>query len=120
MAGRVKVVGKNRRVPSAKRDRRAARRQLDATLQRVKRLTTGLGTVSLRNTIQAGNDRRTGASIFRFFPASPTYKVGDTVTLQMPPSTTEVHTFTFGPSNGQSEYNDVLAANLVGEVFDPR
>jgi plastocyanin len=120
MTGRVNVVGRGRGVPSARRDRRAARRQLDETLRRVKRLTTGIGTESLQNTIQAGNDRRTGATVFRFFPASPAYKVGDTVTLQMPRSTSEVHTFTFGPSNGRDAYNDVLATNLVGQVFDPR
>jgi plastocyanin len=120
MTGRVKVVGRGRSVPSVRLDRRAARRQLGETLRRVKRLTTGIGTESLQNTIQAGNDRRTGATVFRFFPASPAYKVGDTVTLQMPRSTSEVHTFTFGPSNGRDAYNDELATNLVGQVFDPR
>jgi plastocyanin len=120
MAGTVRVVGKNRRIPSARRDGRAARREQARALRRVQRLTTGLG-LSLTNTIQAGNDRRGGPTVFKFFPANPSYKVGDTVTLQMPPSSSEVHTFTFGPSNGENQYNDVLAANLLGpQGFDPR
>jgi plastocyanin len=120
MAGRVKVVGAGRRVPSAKRDRRAARRELRSMLRRVKRLSAGQGVGTLQNAIQAGNDQRSGATVFRYFPASAAFKVGDTVTLQMPPQTTEVHTFTFGPSNGKDQYVDQLAAGLVGELFDPR
>jgi plastocyanin len=120
MRGKVRVVGRNASVPSARKDRREARRQLNVALQRSQRLTTGLGTEDLQNTIQAGNDRRSGESIFRFFPAAPSYKVGTTVTLQMPPRSTEVHTFTFGPTNGRDAYNDQLANNLVTDVFDPR
>jgi len=54
MAGKVRVVGPNRSIPSARRDRR------------------------------------------------------------------EAQTFTFGPTNGNDAYNDVLAAGLLGETFDPR
>ena len=120
MAGKVRVVGRNRAIPSKRKDRREARRQQNVTLERVQQLTTGLGTEDLDKTIQAGNDRRSGATIFRFFPATPSYKVGDTVTLQMPARSTEAHTFTFGPTNGKDQYNDVLAAGLLGETFDPR
>jgi plastocyanin len=120
MTGKVKVVGADRSIPSAGDDRRAARRQQKAALQQVQRLTTGLGTEDLEKTIQAGNDRRSGATVFRFFPANPSYKVGDTVTLRMPAVSSEAHTFTFGPTNGKDAYNDQLAAGLLGEVFDPR
>jgi len=120
MAGKVRVVGRNRSIPSARRDRREARRQQNVTLERVQQLTTGLGTEDLEKTMQAGNDRRWGATVFKFFPARPSYKVGDTVTLQMAPRSTEAHTFTFGPTNGKDAYNDVLAAGLLGETFDPR
>jgi plastocyanin len=120
MTGKVKVKRRGKRVPTARQDRRAAGRQLGATLKRVQRLTTGLGAEDLQLAMQAGNDRRSGATVFRFFPQNPTYKVGDTVTLQMPAQSTEVHTFTFGPTNGKDAYNDQLAAGLLGEVFDPR
>jgi plastocyanin len=119
-AGTVKVVGRNKRIPSARQDRRAAQRELNRALNSVEQLTTGEG-LTLDKTIQAGNDRRSGPSIFKFFPADSSYKVGDTVTLQMPPSTTEVHTFTFGPINGKDAYVDQLAAGLIGPAgFDPR
>jgi plastocyanin len=115
MQGTVRVVGKNRRIPSARRDRRAARREQARALNAVERLTTGAG-LNLANTMQAGNDRLGGATVFRFFPANPTYKVGDTVTLQMPPRSSEVHTFTFGPE----PYVTQLVENLIGQFLDPR
>ena len=37
----------------------------------------------------------------------------------MPPSSSEVHSFTFGPSNGQDQYVDQIAATLLGPVFNP-
>ena len=119
MTGKVRVRGRGRAIPTARQDRRAKRRETATALRAVRRLTTGSG-LTLDKTIQAGNDRRWGPTIFKFFPAQPTFKVGDTVTLQMPPSSTEVHTFTFGPTNGRDAYLDQLAANLVGESFDPR
>ena len=120
MKGKVRVVGRSRSIPTAASDRRAAKRQQQATLDRVLRLTTGLGTEDLQKTIQAGNDRAGGATIFRFFPANPSYRVGDTVTLQMPASSSEAHTFTFGPTNGKDAYNDQIANTLLGETFEPR
>lgn len=120
MAGEVRVVGRGRRIPTVAKDRRAARREQKAALEDVQHLTTGAGTESLTKTIQAGNDTADGVSIFRFFPSAPAFKVGDTVTLQMPAATSEVHTLTFGPTNGKDLYNDQLAASLLGPVFDPR
>jgi plastocyanin len=120
MAGKVKVVGAARTIPSARKDKRAAAREVKATLERVQRLTTGLGTEDLDKTIQAGNDRLSGATVYRFFPPNPTYKVGDTVTLRMSPNSTEAHTLTFGPTNGKDAYNDVLAASFEGPAPDAR
>ena len=113
MEGTVKVVGKDADIPSAKKDKKAAKNELDATLRQVKRLATGPG--SIGKAIQAGNDRRSGATIFKFFPQNPSFKVGDTVTLQMPTRSTEVHTFTLGPD----AYNEQIADTLLGPVFNP-
>jgi plastocyanin len=115
MAGKVKVVGRRRAIPSRRADKRAANREQAGALSAVQRLTTGSG-LTLTNTLQAGNDRRSGPSIFKFFPANPTFKVGDTVTLQMPPQSSEVHTFTFGPK----AYTDQVALGLQAQVLDPR
>jgi plastocyanin len=115
MAGSVRVVGKKKTIPSKDQDKRAANREQAATLGAVQRLTTGTN-LNLTNTLQAGNDRRTGPTVFKFFPANPSFKVGDTVTLQMAPTSSEVHTFTFGPD----AYVTALVDNLVGQVIDPR
>ena len=119
MVGQVRVVGAKKDIPSAKQDKKAAKAQLAGTLGEVKRLSAGEG-LNLQNTIQAGNDRLSGATVYKFFPASATFKVGSTVTLQMAPTTSEVHTFTFGPSNGKDLYVDQLVGSLLGPVFDPR
>jgi plastocyanin len=119
MTGSVKVVAKSRRVPSARADRREARRQQKVLLQRAVRLSQGIGTEDLAKTIQAGNDRRSGETIFKFFPANPTFKVGDTATLQIASSSTDVHSITFGPTNGKDAYVDQVA-EAFGASFDPR
>ena len=120
MAGKVRVLGRKRSIPSARKDRRAARRQQRRALERVQALASGIGTEDLVNTILAGNDRRSGPTVFRYFPRSPTFHVGDPIELRMPASTSESHTFTFGPTNGKNLYNDQLAAVLFGPVIDPR
>jgi len=120
MDAKVKVVKPGRPIPSAKKDAKAAKKELVKVLKRVKALSAGQGTDDLQNAIQAGNDRAGGATVFKFFPASATVKAGDTITLQMPPSSSEVHSFTFGPSNGTDQYVDVLAQQLIGQYFDPR
>jgi plastocyanin len=120
MEGTVRVVGRGRRIPTVAKDKRVARREQKAALARVLDLSTGAGTESLVKTIQAGNDEASGATVFKFFPAAPSYKVGDTVTLQMSAASSEAHTFSFGPTNGQNLYLDQLAAAFLGAELEPR
>ena len=120
MGGTVKVVKKSKSIPSARADKRAAAKAIQKQLNQVRVLVTGTNLSLNNSTIQAGNDLRSGATIYKFFPANLTVKTGTTVTLQMPPSTTEVHTFTFGPINGKDAYVDQLANNLIGATIDPR
>lgn len=115
MTGNVRVKRRSARIPSARKDKRTARRELARSLNAVERLATG-SNLNLTNTIQAGNDRSSGPTVFKFFPASPSYKVGDTVTLQMPPQSGEVHTFTFGPE----PYLTQLVDSLLGPVLNPQ
>ena len=117
MQGAVRVVGGRGRVPSARKDRRQARREQRTLLQRAQRRSTGTGAGNLQNILQAGNDDRRGTAIFKFFPEDPSFRVGDVVTLRMSPRSTEVHTITFGPSNGQNAYNDLLATNFITPVM---
>jgi plastocyanin len=111
MDGTVKVKGRRARVPGARKDRRAARKEQQAALRRAQRLTRGPG--RLNKIVQAGNDDRRGTAIFKFFPAKPAFKVGDVVTMRMPRRSPEVHTVTFGPSNGENLYVDQIAAAFI-------
>jgi plastocyanin len=120
MAMKVKVVKDSKEIPTKSENKKEAKREQKVALQRVQSLTTGIGTEELAKTIQAGNDKRSGATVYKFFPQNPTYKVGDVVTLQMSPGSTEVHTFSFGPTNGSDQYLDVLAAgNIAPDPADP-
>jgi plastocyanin len=113
MRGTVKVVGRRGQVPLARKDRRQARREQQNMLRTTQRRASGAGLPALQNTLQAGNDDRRGTAIFKYFPANASFHVGDAVTLRMPPRSTEVHTFTFGPTNGRNAYNDLLATNFI-------
>jgi len=115
MDAKVKVVKPGRPIPSAKKDRKAAKKELAKALKKTEQLSAGQGTGDLQNAIQAGNDRAGGATVFKFFPASATVKAGDAITLQMPPSSSEVHSFTFGPE----DYVTGIADTLLGPVFNP-
>ena len=119
MDAKVKVVKPGRPIPSAKKDRKAAKKEQRKALKKTQKLSAGQGTGDLQNAIQAGNDRAGGATVFKFFPANAAVKVGQTITLQMPPSSSEVHSFTFGPSNDKDLYVDQIATRLLGPVFDP-
>jgi plastocyanin len=117
MKAKVKVVKPSASIPSAKKDKKQAKKELNNTLKQVQNRTNGPS--GLQATIQAGNDKAGGATIFKFFPQNAAAKVGETLTLQMPPSSSEVHSFTFGPSNGNDQYVDKVAQTLIGPVFNP-
>ena len=131
MKGAVRVVGRRARVPSRRQDRNAAAREMVARLDAAEQLTEGENLQNLQNTIQAGNDDARGTAVFKFFPAEASVRVGDIVTMRMPRRTTEVHTFTFGPSNGDDLYVDQIANEFITPIpgggggppvlgFDPR
>ena len=122
MAGTVKVV-KHRAARSRRRatDKRAARRELARTLRRSKRLTTGTGW----NARQARSRRATTGAAARPCSSSsrPTRRSrsATTVTLQMPPRTTEVHTFTLRADQRQGRVRRPdRRRTCSGAVFDPR
>ena len=119
MKGKVRVLGKGKRVPSAKADERAIENQIDAAmaeLKRVNKTTVGNGV------IQIGGSGKEGIESYNFFPAKSTVALGTTVTFQMPPGSVEVHTATTGPGNPEKQpksYLGQVAASFQREVFDP-
>jgi plastocyanin len=116
MHATVRVLKRRSSGPSAKVDRRQAKREQRILLRRAQRRTSGVGASLPANTAQAGNDDRDGTAIFKFFPADLKVKAGATVALRMSPRTTEDHTFTFGPINGKDAYVDQIAANFISPV----
>ena len=95
MKGTVKVVAKGKAVPSAAADRKAVKAEFAKDVAQATKDAKFAGPAG--NAVQAGNDSKNTA-ILRFFPAKKTVPVGTTVTLSMPPTTAEIHTFSFGPA----------------------
>jgi plastocyanin len=96
MKGKVKVVKAGKAVPTAKADKKASAGEFAKLVAALTKNGKFAGPAG--NVVQAGNDT-TEASLFRFFPAKKQVPVGTTVTLQMPPKTSELHTFSFGPAD---------------------
>jgi plastocyanin len=92
MAGRVRVLARNRPVPSAREDRRAAAAELRRAVAQSRSLARFTPT---GNNVVGGHDRGPVAW-FRFFPSTKTISVGQTVRFSVS-STSEIHTVRFGP-----------------------
>jgi len=120
--GSVKVVGKGRAIPSAKANRKAAKREYAKDVKRLIKDAKFSGPAG--NEILAGNDT-TRTTLFRYFPAKKSVPVGTTVTLSMPAKTSEIHTFSFGPPDYLKGIADAFVmpdpANPTGPptVFNP-
>jgi len=122
MKGSVKVVAKDKRVPTAGQDRRAAAREFrkaQVTAAKLVRVKPPAATV------QGGSDKNPVAWL-RFFPKTLNVKVGQPVKVQVPGSQ-EPHTFSFGPEDYLKEILKTQIApvpNPAGGppalVFDPR
>jgi plastocyanin len=97
MAGSVKVLARNRPVPSAREDRRAAVAQLERAVERSRQLARFTPT---GNSVVGGHDRGEVAW-FRFFPRTRTVSVGQSVRFSVS-STSEIHTVRFGPDAWRS------------------
>jgi plastocyanin len=103
MRARVKVVKKGKKVPSAAADRKAAKREFAARAKRVIADSKFQGPAG--NQVDAGHDT-INTSLLRFFPAKKTVPVGSTVTLALTRTTSEIHTFSFGPPDYLKKISD--------------
>jgi plastocyanin len=92
MDGRVKVLPKSARIPSARADRKARIAEFAAALKRSKKLAKLKPT---GNNVVAGSDKG-DVAWFRFFPATRTIKAGEAVRFSIT-SKSEIHTMSFGP-----------------------
>ena len=120
MKGTITVKAKGKKVPSARADRKALRRQLSVALKTAKGLSKA---TTPADTIDVGVAGKHGEEFFGFVPNAVTVPVGKTLTFTMSPGSKDVHTATTGPGNPETEPNSYLGqveAGFQAPVFDPR
>jgi plastocyanin len=110
MAGTVRVVPRNRAVPSGAADRRARRAEMSRAVKRGRQL--GKFSPSAPNVV-AGHDRGTVAW-FRFFPRTTTISAGQSLHFSID-STSEIHTVAFGPEG----YRNQIEGDLIRATPQP-
>jgi plastocyanin len=121
MSGVVSVKGKRAKVPSAKADKRAVRKQVAASLKVAKELPK---TKAPAGTIEVGVAGPNGEEFFGMVPNAVTVPTGTTLTFRMSPRSYDVHTATAGQGNPEQDPNSYLGQLAKtfedGRVFDPR
>jgi plastocyanin len=110
MEGKVTVVAKNKRIPSAKADAARAKTQLASALTSLKKLDKKAAPTG--DVVVAGPDSKAD-TLFRYTPAKKTVKAGTTLTLTMTQGTRETHTFTFSKDTNELE---TLAKNFIAPL----
>ena len=103
----VKVVGRNKRIPTNRANTRAAKKEYARVVKRLIQDDKFQG--RLGNAVEAGHDTLS-TTFFRFFPATKNVPVGTSVTFLMSPKTTEVHTISFGPADYLKQVADTFIA----------
>jgi plastocyanin len=118
MKGTVKVLAKNKKVPSANADAAAQKKQVSTAVANAKKLGT---TTAPANTISVGASSSDGVERFGFFPSTLNVPVGTTVKFQMSAKSRDLHTATTGPGDPEKEpksYLGTLAGSLQGAAFN--
>jgi plastocyanin len=105
MKGKVTVVRPGSKIPSAKADAKAVKKQVAAALKEAKQLQT---TFLPKDTIQLGNGGRTGVEILAMYPGTITVPVGTVLTFQMSRFSVAAHTATTGPGDPLREPDSFL------------
>lgn len=119
MKGKVRVVGKSKRVPSTAADKATVKKQIAAVLKAAKPLPA---TKAPANTVIMGPQGKGGAAYFGFAPSRLTVPAGTSVTFRMPTGSYEDHTATFGPGDPEKQpgsYLGKLSASLQSPASDP-
>jgi plastocyanin len=119
MVGSVTVAKKGAKVPTAKQDAAAVKKQADAAVKAAKGLeSTNPGA----NTVDLGVAAKGGVEYFGMAPSNLTVPAGTTVKFQMTKGSYEAHTATFGPGNIEDpqSYVGAIAASFESPAIDPR
>jgi plastocyanin len=119
MQGTITVAKKGAKVPTAKQDAAAVKKQADAAVKAAKGLEdTNPGA----NTVDLGVAAKGGVEYFGMVPSTLTVPKGTTVKFQMTKGSYEAHTATFGPGdiNDPRSYLGAIAASFESPAIDPR
>jgi plastocyanin len=124
MKGTVKVLAKKKRVPTAKADAKALKKQIARDFKVAKTLKQ----VPLpANTVDVGSAGKYGVEYFGYLPKVLTVPVGTPVTFRMTPDSFEDHTATTSAANADPENPanantplGTIAASFFSTQFDPR
>ncbi|MCW2997063.1 MAG: hypothetical protein JWN65_612 [Solirubrobacterales bacterium] len=118
MKGSIRVVPRNRAIPSRQADARRAKAQADAAVRVAKTLA---GTQGQGTTVSVGLAGAGGVEYLDFKPNAVSVPVGGTVTFTMPAKSTEAHTATTGPGNPEDprSYVGALAVSFGSPVPAP-
>jgi plastocyanin len=119
MKGTVRVLSRHRRIPTARQDRAALKKQLSNALGVARTITNVNGAA---NTVDVGLASAHHVEYYGFLPDTLTVPVGTVVTFKMPTGSKEIHTASTGPGNPEqdpSSYLGKLAASLASPAFDP-
>jgi plastocyanin len=120
MKGVVKVLPKSKKIPSAKADAAALKKQIDRDFAIAKTLNK---TKMPANTISVGYAGNFGVEYFGYLPKTTTVPVGTTVRFQMSPKSFEDHTATTGPGDpikDANSYLGIIAASFFQQSFVPQ
>jgi plastocyanin len=119
MKASVTVAAKSAKVPTAKQDTAAVKKQADAAVKAAKGLDK---TDPGANTVDLGVAAKGGVEYFGMVPAALTVAKGTTVKFQMTKGSYEAHTATFGPGNIEdpSSYLGGIAASFESPSIDPK
>ena len=120
MVGTVKVRAKRTRVPSAKLVALRVKQQVASALKVARTLVNE--TTVPANSVTLGAEGAGGVAYFGMLPQNLTVAAGTTVRFFMPARSSEEHTATFGPGDGEDKtsYLGALAASLETPVADAR
>jgi plastocyanin len=119
MAATVTVAKKGAKIPTAKQDAAAIKKQADAAVKAAKGLDkTNPGA----NTVDLGVSAKGGVEYFGMAPSTLTVPAGTTVKFQMTKQSYEAHTATFGPGNIEdpASYLGGIAASFESPAIDPK
>ena len=120
MVGKVTVVKKGKKIPSAKAHKKLVKTEFKRDLKIAK----GLATTKVpAGTVEVGVAGKHGVELYGILPAKSTVAAGQSLEFRSTTGSYELHTATTGPGNPETEpdsYLGQIAKSFEGEKIDQR